>query len=86
MKFFKYIKIKIKYTICTSHVKNVAWILMKISCLFMSQMDGSLVKIDTKFHDVSMSFISVLFFSMLEHDMDFVQVQVTEFPGHLLRK
>ena len=55
---------------------------MEIPCQFMSQIDGSLVQIDTKFHDYSMSFIQVLFvFRMLEHDMDFGQGQVMEFPG-----
>ena len=42
-------------------VKNVTWILMEVPCQFMSQIDGSLVQIDTKFHDYSMSFIQVLF-------------------------
>ena len=35
-------------------VKNVTWILMEIPCHFMSQIDGSLVDMDTKFHDHSM--------------------------------
>ena len=45
-------------------VKNVTWILMKIPCHFMSRIDGSLVKIHTKFNYNSL-------FSMLQHDMDF---------------
>jgi len=52
----------------------------------LSQIDDSLVQIETKFHDYSMSFIQVLFFSMLKHDMDFGQVQVMEFLWHFLRK
>ena len=43
------------------------------------------IKIDTQSHDYSMSFIHVLSVSMLEYDMDFGQVQVMEFPRHLLR-
>ena len=59
---------------------------MEIPCHFMPQIDGSLVQIDTEFRDHSMTFIQILFFSMLEHDMDFGQVQVMEFPWHLQRK
>ena len=52
-----------------------------------SQIDGSLVQIHTEFHDYSMSFIQVFYLlSVLEHDMDFRQGQVMEFPWHLLRK
>ena len=43
------------------HVKNVTWILMKIPYHFMREIEGSLVQIDTKFHDYSMSFIQVVF-------------------------
>ena len=43
---------------------------MEIPCHFMSQIDGSLVQIDT----------------MQEHGTDFRQVQVMEFLWHLLRK
>ena len=67
----------------------MTWILMEIPCHFESQIDRSLVKIDSKFHDYSMSFIQVLsvfVFSMLEHDMDFGQGQVMEFTWRLLRK
>ena len=32
-------------------VKNVTWILMESPCHFMSQINGSLLKIDTKFYD-----------------------------------
>ena len=39
----------------------MTWILMKIPCCFVSQIDGSLVEIGTKFHDYSMSFIQILF-------------------------
>ena len=46
----------------------------------------SLEKFDTKLHDHSMSFIRAFLFSMQKHDMDFGQVQVMEFPWHLLRK
>ena len=52
---------------------------------FMSEINCSLVQIDTKFHDDSMSFIQIYLFSMLEHDVDVGEVQVMEFPGHLLR-
>ena len=53
------------------------------SMYFMSQIDGSLVQIHTKFHDYSMLFIQVLFvFHMPLHDMDFTEVQVMEFPWH----
>ena len=45
----------------SASVKNVTWILLEILCNFMSQIDGSLVPIDTKYHDYSMSFIQVLF-------------------------
>ena len=37
-----------------------------------TQLNGSLIQIDTKVHDYSMSFISrFCLFSMLKHDMDF---------------
>ena len=42
-------------------IKNVTWIPMEIPCHFMSQIDGSLVQIHTKFHVISMSFIQALF-------------------------
>ena len=42
-------------------VKNVTWVLMEIPCRLKSQIDGSLVKIDTKFHDYSISLFQVLF-------------------------
>ena len=42
-------------------VKNVTWILMEIPCHFLSQIDGSLVQIHTKFYDYSQLFILVLF-------------------------
>ena len=45
----------------SSPVKNVTRILMEIPCHFSSQIDGSLVKIHTQFHDYSMSFMQVLF-------------------------
>ena len=51
-----------------------------------SQFDDSLVQIDTKFHDDSMSFIQVLLVFTQKHDMDFGQVQVMEFPWYLPRK
>ena len=61
-------------------LKNVTWILMEISCHFLSQIDGSLVEIDTKLSKHSMSFVQVLLylFSRQKHDMDFTQVQVME--------
>jgi len=40
--------------------ENVSWIVMEIPCHFMSQMDGSLVLIDTEFHEYFMSLIPVL--------------------------
>ena len=55
-----------------------------------SQIDGSLsskLTPNSMLIPYSMSCMEVLFvFSMLEHDMDFGQVQVIEFPWHLLRK
>ena len=42
-------------------VKNLTGNLMEIPGHFMSKIHGSLVKIHTKFHDYSMSFIQVLF-------------------------
>ena len=42
---------------CVYPVKNVTGILMELPCHVMSQIDGSLVQIHTKFHDYSMSFI-----------------------------
>jgi len=44
----------------SASVKNMTWILLEIPFHFMSQIDGSLVQIDTKFRDYSMSFIQVL--------------------------
>ena len=46
---------------CDVPVKNMTEILMEIPCLFLSQFDGSLVHIETTFHDYAMSFIQVLF-------------------------
>ena len=77
-----YLKIKKK----DNPVKNVTWILMEIPCHFMSQIHCSLVQIDTKFHEYSMSFIQVLFVFHAGTSMDFGQVQVMEFPGHFPRK
>ena len=70
------------------HVKNVTWIFMEIPCHFMSEINGSLAKINTKVHDYSMSFILILFVfhAQLKYDMDFGQVQFMEFPWRLLRK
>ena len=63
--------------------ENMTWIPMEIPYHFMSQMDDGLVKIDTKFHDYSMSFIQVLFvFHIPKHDMDFTEIQVMEFRWH----
>ena len=42
-------------------LKNMTWILMEIPCHFISQIDGSLVQIHTRFHDYSMSSVQVLF-------------------------
>ena len=42
-------------------VKNMTRILMEIPSHFLSEIDGSLVQIHTKFHADSMSFIQVLF-------------------------
>ena len=71
----------------SASVKYVTWILLEIPCNFMSQIDCSLFHIHTKFHDYSMLFIQVLFvFHMPKHDMDFTELQVMEFPWHLLRK
>ena len=45
---------------------------MEIPCHFTSsQIDGSLVKMDTKSHDYSHVIHPGFMFSMLEHDMDF---------------
>ena len=63
----------------------MTWILMEIPCHFMSQIDGSLVQIHTKFHDYSMTFNQFLFIFHEIHDMDFGQVQVMEFSWHFLR-
>ena len=46
---------------CKFLVKKVTWILMEFPCHFLLQIDGSLVQIDTKFHDYSMLLIQVLF-------------------------
>ena len=48
------------YNSNSNPVKNVTWILKEIPCYFMSQIDGSLVQIDTNFHDYAVSFIQVL--------------------------
>jgi len=57
----------------------VSGILVEIPCHFSSQ-------IHTKLHDDSISITQILFFSKLEHDMDFGLIQVMKFPWHLLRK
>ena len=63
----------------------MTWILMEIPCLH-TQIDGSLVQIHTKFHHHTCHLSRFYLFSMMEHDMDFGQVRVMEFPWHLLRK
>ena len=42
-------------------VQYMTWTLMEVPCYFVSQIDGNLVQIDTKFHVYSMSFIQILF-------------------------
>ena len=79
-------RVQMSFILKRSRPKNVTKILMKIVCYFTSKIDDSLVQIDTQFHDDSMSFIQVLLVSILKHDMDSGQVEVMEFPRHLLRK
>ena len=59
-------------------VKNVTWTLSEIPSHFMSQIDGSLAQIPTKFHDYSMSQIdgSLVQIPTKFHDysMSFIQV------------
>ena len=43
-------------------VRNVTWILLEIPCHSMSQIEGSLVKIVTKFCEYSMSLIVLFVF------------------------
>ena len=66
-------------------VKHVTRILMEIPYHFSSQLD--LVAVWSKSTPNSMTFPCHLsrfcLFSMLEHDMDFGQVQVMEFPWHV---
>ena len=57
-----------------------------VSFSVTTRLGGGLVKIDTKSHDHSMSFIWFYLFSMHEHEMDFGQVQFMAFPWHLLGK
>ena len=52
-------------------LKNVTWIIKEIPRHFMSQIHGSLVSIDMKFIDYSMSFFQVLFVLHAQNDMDF---------------
>ena len=76
-------------------VKNVTWILMEIPCHFLSQIDGSLVKIHTNFHDNSMSFFQVLFvfhaktwhgfYTSSSHGISMAFAnKMTEFPSDLM--
>ena len=47
------------------------------------------IEIDTKYHDPWLFHViypGFIFLRMLKHDKDFEQVQVMEFPWHLLRK
>ena len=53
---------------------------------FMSQIDGTLVEIDIKFHDYSTFHVIYPVFFQEKHDMDFGQAQVMEFPWYFLRK
>ena len=74
-------EIHVTFFTCNEQFFCVTWILMEIPCLLRSQIDDSLVQIDTKFHDYFMSFIQVFFLCfILKYDMDFGQVQVMEFP------
>ena len=57
-----------------------------ILCHFSSQMDGSLVQTPPNSMTIPCHLSRFYLFPMREHDMDFGQVQVMEFPGHLLRK
>ena len=75
----------LEFVICP--VKNVLWVLMEIPCHFpSSQIDG---RLSSKLTPNSMTIPCYLsrfhLFSMLEHDKDFGQVQVMEFPWHLLK-
>ena len=84
----KRVKNSQRTVLITFPVQNVRWILEEIPCHFTSQLD--LVAVWSKSTPNSMTIprhLSRLYlFSMLEHDMDFGQVQVMEFPWHLLRK
>ena len=66
-------------------VKDVTWILIEIPCHSMSQIDGSLVEIDTKFHVIYPGFICFPCWNMT-WILHFTQDQVMEFPWHLPRK
>jgi len=68
-------------------VKNVTRILMEILRHFIPQIDGSLSsKLTQNFMTNPCHLSRYYLCSMLEHDMDFGQIQVMEFPWHLLRK
>ena len=70
-----------------SPLKNMTWIHMETPCHFMSQIDGSL---SSKLTPSSMAIPCNLYrfylLPMMEHGMDFGQVQVMGFIWHLLRK
>ena len=67
-------------------VWNVTWILKKIPCHFMSQIGGTLVESTQNSMSIPCHLSRFYLFFMLEHDMDFGQVQVMEFSWRLLRK
>ena len=81
-------------TRCTPHtlyyvvtpVKNVTWILKEIPNHFISKSTGVWFKSIPNFMKIPCHLSRFYLFSMLEHYTGFGQVQVMEFPRHLLRK
>ena len=72
---------------CNYPSKNMTENLIKIPRYFIIRMDGSLSSISTPNSMKIPCHLSRLYlFSMLKHYTGFGQVQVMEFPWHLLRK
>ena len=76
------VRSRMKHFTNVLRVSNVTGILMEMSCHFMSH------KLTTVWYKSTPNTMTIRchLFSMLEHDIDFEQVQVMEFPWHLLTK
>ena len=84
--FLNTMNVKLLSTFRKASVKHVTRILMKIPCLFMSQIDCGWSKLTPNSMTIPCRLSRFYLFPMLEHDMDFVQDQVIKFSWQLDKK